>query len=442
MFVHSGIILLVIVAAFIIFKLTKFTTELSMFFSAIVAAFAHSLLLRLASEPRDIVPLIPIRHIVEGAFTYFDVCLIFLSATFFMALFRDSGGVAFIVRKIVTAFHAKRNLCLLFLTLVLLLPGAITGSGATTVLTVGALVSSVLSSMGIDETRRAGIIYMGAVMSAAAPPINLWAMMAAAGANMPYVGFAKPLLVLSLMGALFSTYWLAGKESKKLELEEALKMLPDVPSEQNWFRVGFPFVLLLALILAGRIWFFNVPVLGLPLLFMIASFSVILLSPKPLPIWQIARSTVHSLLPLVGIMVVVGVLIQVMALSGARGLISLLIVTLPLKMLYATLFFILPLSEGFLQYAVAPLIGVPLIMLFNMRGMDPIIALSAMAVMWPIGDCLPPTAIVGRATVIELDYKGRYYGDFVKACLIPMGFVALIGTLFLIFSTNLSFLEV
>ena len=62
--------------------------------------------------------------------------------------------------------------------------------------------------------------------------------------------------------------------------------------------------------------------------------------------------------------------------------------------------------------------------------------------MWPIGDCLPPTAIVRRATVIELDYNGRYYGDFVKACLIPMGFVAFIGTLFLIFSTNLSFLEV
>ena len=214
MFVHSGVFLFVMVESFVVFKLTNFTTVLYMFFSAIVAAFTHSLLLRLASEPRDIIPLIPIRHIVEGAFTYFDVCLIFLSATFFMALFRDSGGVAFIVRKIATAFHARRNLCLLFLTLVLLLPGAITGSGATTVLTVGALVSSVLSSMGIDETRRAGIIYMGAVMSAAAPPINLWAMMAAAGANMPYVGFAKPLLVLSLMGALFSTYWLAGKGSK------------------------------------------------------------------------------------------------------------------------------------------------------------------------------------------------------------------------------------
>ena len=74
--------------------------------------------------------------------------------------------------------------------------------------------------------------------------------------------------------------------------------------------------------------------------------------------------------------------------------------------------------EGFLQYAVAPLIGVPLIMLFNMRGMDPIIALSAMAVMWPIGDCFP-YRYCGPRHCYRADYKGRYYGDFVKACLIP-----------------------
>ena len=48
-------------------------------------------------------------------------------------------------------------------------------------------------------------------MSAAAPPINLWAMMAAAGANMPYVGFGAPLAILSVVGAVFSMFWLAGR---------------------------------------------------------------------------------------------------------------------------------------------------------------------------------------------------------------------------------------
>jgi len=73
-----------------------------------------------------------------------------------------------------------------------------------------------------------------------------------------------------------------------------------------------------------------------------------------------------------------------MALSGARGLISLGVVTLPLTVLFATLWLILPWSEGLVQYAAAPLLGIPLILLFNMKGLNPIIALSAMAVMWPL----------------------------------------------------------
>lgn len=114
--------------------------------------------------------------------------------------------------------------------------------------------------------------------------------------------------------------------------------------------------------------------------------------------------------------------------------------TLPMTTLFATLFFILPISEGILQYAVAPLVGVPLIMLFNMKGLNPIIALSAMAVLWPLGDCLPPTAVVGRAAVMELDYKGRYYKDFVAACFVPFIVIAVLCTLFLVFSKDLSFL--
>ena len=65
---------------------------------------------------------------------------------------------------------------------------------------------------------------------------------------------------------------------------------------------------------------------------------------------------------------------------------------------------------------------------------------SAMAVMWPLGDCLPPTAVVGRAVVMELDYKGRYYGEFLKACLVPAALISLLATLFLVFSKNLAFL--
>lgn len=426
MFVHAGIVLAVIVVTFIIANRLKLNTELSMFAAAIAGALVHGKGL-------------PIRHIVEGSFTYFDVCLIFITATFFINLLKEAGGVAFMVRRIVIKFYNHRYICLLLLTLVLLIPGALTGSGAATVLTVGTLVGTVLISLGISQTKTIAIIFLCASMSAAAPPINLWAMMAAAGSNMPYVGFMLPLLVLTVMGALISMFTL-GSKGKPVELEKLLTELPVPPEKMNWLRVSLPFIVLFGLIIASRIWPFQMPTLGLPLMFIISAIVVVLISPKKLPILEVASKTIRSLIPLIGIMIVVGILIQIMALTGARGLISLGVVTLPLWVLFSTLFLILPISEGLLQYAVAPLLGVPLILLFNMKGLDPIIVLSAMSVMWPLGDCLPPTAVVGRATVIELKYTGHYYKDFLKACLVPMACILVICTLFLIFSNQLKFL--
>ncbi|WP_417028787.1 C4-dicarboxylate ABC transporter [Cloacibacillus evryensis] len=430
MFAYAYTILAIIIVAFLVAKI-KLSTELSMLFATCVAALYHGV-----TYSGDV---FPVRHIVEGMFTYFDVCLTFITATFFMILVKESGGVAFIVRRIVARFREHRTVCLLLLTLVMLIPGALTGSGATSVLTVGALVGTVLAVMGVNETKRTAAIFLTAAMSAAAPPINLWAMMAAAGANMPYVGFTYPLGILSVFGALFSMFYLAWGGAS-LDGDKVLETLPEAPEKMGWLRVLLPFAVLAGLIIGGRVAPFSFPVVGLPLIFIISALAMIALSPVKLGVWKIATDTVRNLLPLVGIMVVVGALNQVMAMTGARGLLSLLIVTLPMTTLFATLFFILPISEGILQYAVAPLVGVPLIMLFNMKGLNPIIALSAMAVLWPLGDCLPPTAVVGRAAVMELDYKGRYYKDFVAACFVPFIVIAVLCTLFLVFSKDLSFL--
>jgi len=436
MFHHSLLILLVIVIGFAIAKRFKLSTELSMLVGTVAALVAHVILPK-GVDPRSPLPFVEIvRHLVEGAVTYYDVCLVFLTATFFMTLYKESGGVAYIVRQIVRTFHAHRIVCLILLCFVMLIPGAITGSGATTVLTVGALVGSVLMAMGVPEDRRVALIFILAAMSAACPPINLWAMMAAAGANMPYVGFALPLAFLSIAGALFATFYLAGR-GKPVDLEKALADLPEAPEKWNGLRAALPFVVLIGLILAGRIWPFSFPVVGLPLVFMISAAVVVLVSPIKLRLLEVASVTVKNLLGLVGIMIVVGMLNQTMTLTGARGLLSLAVVTLPIGVLFATLWLILPVSEGILQYAVAPLFGVPLIMLFNMLGLDPVIALASWAVMWLVGDCLPPTAVVGRAAVMELDYKGKYYGGFVKTALVPMLFILALCTVVMIFSKEI-----
>ena len=433
---HSLAVLIAIAVVFAVAKKLRVSTELSLLLGAVGAIIAH-VILPMGADPRSPLPFTEIiRHVVEGSFTYFDVCLTFLTATFFMTLFREAGGISYLVRAIVSRFYKRRTMLFLLLMVVMMVPGAVTGSGATTVLTVGGLVGTVLATMGVKEERRVALIFVLAAMSAACPPINLWAMMAAAGANMPYVGFTKPLLILTVVGALFATFYLPRGTKNDAAVEDVLKTLPEAPEGWNLLRAFLPFIVMIVLIVGARIVPAYWPVIGLPMIFTFSAAVVLLCSPKKVKIFETAVTTVQNLKELVGIMMVVGILNQIMTLTGARGLLSLAVVILPIWLLFAILWLILPVSEGVLQYAVAPLFGVPLIMLFNMLGYNPVVSLSCWAVMWPLGDCLPPTAVVGRAAVLELDYKGDYYKGFVKSAIVPMLVILALCTVMMIFNKS------
>lgn len=437
MFQHSLAVIAVIVVVFAVAKKMKANTEITLLLAALGALVAH-LILPMGVDERSVLPFTEIiRHLVEGTFNYFDVCMTFLTATFFMTLYKETGGVSYLVRQIVGRFYKRRVLCLLLLLVVMMVPGAVTGSGATTVLTVGGLVGSVLAAMGVKEDRRVALVFLLAAMSAACPPINLWTMMAAAGANMPYVGFTAPLALLSIAGALFATFYLTRGTKSDAHVDEVLSTLPEAPNGWNALRAFIPFIVMLVLILGARVIPAYWPVIGLPMIFMLSAAAVLLCAPKKVNVMEVAVTTVVNLKELVGIMVVVGILNQVLTLTGARGLISLGVVILPIGLLFAALWLILPVAEGVLQYAVAPLLGVPLIMLFNMKGYNAVIALAAWSVMWPVGDCLPPTAVVGRAAVMQLDYKGNYYKGFLKAALVPMLFILALCTVAMIFNNQL-----
>ncbi|MBM3310901.1 MAG: C4-dicarboxylate ABC transporter [Candidatus Aminicenantes bacterium] len=414
-------------AAFVAAKALKLSTELAMFVAALAGGLAGGAGL-------------PPRHIVEGAFTYLDISLIFITATLFMNLLKEAGGVAFAVRRILVRFHRRKVLLFVLLTFLLLVPGALTGAGSVTVLITGGAVAAVLGTMGIPRPRAAAIVFLIAGLSAAAPPVNLWAMLTAAGVNMPYVGFFLPLLVPCLVLAL-ATIFLLGRKAKPADLSTALDELPEAPAKMNWARVAAPFILFLALVLAGRVWPFDVPVLGLPLMFAASAALTVLISPRRIPVLEVSRRTVHQLLPLVGTLTCVGVLVQMMTLTGARGLIAVTVVTLPAAAVILTLFLTLPVSEAVLMWGAAPVLGVPLVLLFNTMNLDPIVALAGMSVIWPLGDALPPTAIIGRLTVETVGME-EPYRKFLRLCLVPTVLIIAAGTLMVVFSKKLSFLTV
>ncbi|MGA2587387.1 MAG: C4-dicarboxylate ABC transporter [Candidatus Aminicenantales bacterium] len=423
----ATIILAAMVAAYIVAKIFKISTELSMLGAALVGGLVGG-------------AGIPARHIAEGAFTYLDICLIFITATLFMNLLKESGGVAFVIRRILRRFHRRKFLLFVMLAVLMLIPGMLTGAGSVTVLIVGGMVATVLGYMGIPKPKAAAIVFVIAGLSAAAPPVSLWAMLTAAGVNMPYVGFFLPLMIPCLLLALL-TIFILGWKSKPADLASALKELPEPPAGMNWLKIAIPFLGFFALIIAGRVWPFDFPIMGLPLMFACSAVFTLVLSPVKIDVLEVSRKTIHQLLPLIGTLTCAGILVQIMTLTGVRGLISVTVVTLPVMIVILTLFLTLPVSESVLMWGAAPVLGVPLVLLFNHINLNPIIALAGMSVIWPLGDALPPTAIIGRLTVETVGMKEKYTA-FLKYCIVPAILIIIVGTLMVVFSKKLAFLTV
>jgi CitMHS family citrate-Mg2+:H+ or citrate-Ca2+:H+ symporter len=181
------------------------------------------------------------------------------------------------------------------------------------------------------------------------------------------------------------------------------------------------------------------PILGLPLEFVIVALISLLVSPKRINILVLSRETVKQLLPLIATMVIVGILQQIMTATGVRGLISFSVISIPLILLFISLAVIIPVSEGILTYGAAAVLGIPLIWYFDSIGLHATVAIAGLSLLWPLGDGLPPTALIGRISVMVSEYKGSYW-SFLKNTWIPWLVITLVGILMVVFSARLAFL--
>ena len=224
-----------------------------------------------------------------------------------------------------------------------------------------------------------------------------------------------------------------------MDLDAALKDMPEVPAKMSWRRVLLPFLVFLGLLVTSRIWPFSLPILGLPREFTIAALVALLVSPKKIKILALSRDTMKRLLPLLATIVVVGMLQQIMTATGVRGLISFAVISIPLILLFILLAVIIPVSEGVLTYGGAAIIGIPLIWFLDSIGLHATVAIAGLSLLWPLGDGLPPTALIGRLSVMVSDYKDSYW-TFLKNTWVPWLVITIVGILMVIFSARLEFL--
>lgn len=313
MYLETTIVAIVMVATFAIASWKLKSPEISMVITAIVGALVGGFGF-------------PSRLLVEGMFTYFDVGLVFLTASIFINIYSETGAMNTLVRWIVKRFYDRKWFMLVLLGILLIIPGALTGAGSVSIFVVGGLVASVMNYMGFSKKRVAAFIYLFAMLAAVAPPINLWAMLMAAQANMPYVGFNVVLLVPIAIIALFTILYTGfSKTPSRKSKEEILKELPEPPAGMNWGKILLPFAALIVIILLMQYAAFNIPVIGLPLTFLICAFVAVMMDRDRLKIlrwYGVMVKTVDQVFPLLATVISVGVLVNIMTATGVKGLLA------------------------------------------------------------------------------------------------------------------------
>ncbi|MGZ5497468.1 MAG: C4-dicarboxylate ABC transporter, partial [Candidatus Aminicenantales bacterium] len=258
-----------------------------------------------------------------------------------------------------------------------------------------------------------------------------------AGTAIPYVGFEFTLGIPVLLLGTFTILVLGWKKDTGTMSGNA--DLPLTAPGMTWWRVTIPFAVFFGMVVAYRIWPFSTPIFGLSLEFTVAGAAALLLSPKRIAFLTLARDTAKRLLPLLATMVAVGMLQQIMTATGVRGLLSFAVISTPLVLLFFLLPIIIPFSEGILTYGGAAIIGIPLIWFLDSIGFHATVVIAGLSLLWPLGDGLPPTALIGRLSTMVSGYEGSYK-DFLKATWLPWLAVTAVAMSMIIFSSKLAFL--
>ncbi|MGN1190883.1 MAG: Na+/H+ antiporter NhaC family protein [Candidatus Ornithospirochaeta sp.] len=418
------ILLIVMIAAFVLSSIKLKSPDISMVVAAVVIAIVGTFMFPDLGNPT--------RYLVEGLFVNLDLAMLFIAASLFVNIYAHSGAISTITRGIVEKINNKW-LLMSIMGVLMLIPGALTGAGSVSIFVLGGIVDTVLESLGINKRKRTVFIFFFAIMSAAAPPINLWTMLMTAQANMPYVGFTWLLLVPILIASAICIVFI-GWGAKPVDKEEVLKKIPEKTEGMTWWRILLPVATIVALFLVSLYLPWNIPVLGLPLMFVISALVAFLCNPVKTTGKQwlgILDGTMEQVFPLVANVLSIGVLQSAMAATGVRGLIGSTCVGLPLALIYSLILIVGPICQGCFNYGCSVVLGGPLIFMFNTMGMDVTVICAALSLIFPIGDCLPPSRIVGRLACEETGYTDSYMG-FLKTALVPILAIGLIAVLMIV----------
>lgn len=376
---------------------------------------------------------LPIRHLVEGTFSYIDTILVITTAMVFMKIVEKSGALNAISASIIEKFHKRPAFLLCLIMLVIMFPGMITGSSTAAVLSSGYIVAPVLIIMGIPKIETAAILAMGGILGMIAPPVNVPAMIIGGGIDIPYVGFELPLALLTFPLAIIIVLFLGLKFVENMDYELIKEQLDFSARDEYGKKLYIPIIVAIVLMVVNKV-VPSIPDLGMPLVFVIASICG-MFTGKKVKVSEVLEDSIGNVLPVLGILMGVGMFIQIMTLTGVRGLIVTNCLRLPNSLRYIAMAISIPVFGAVSSFGSASVLGVPFTLAFMAK--DTIITVASISLIASLGDMMPPTALSGifAAKVVGLEDD---YLPVLKKSLIPCLLIVIWAILFIILANNLA----
>jgi hypothetical protein len=258
-------------------------------------------------------------------------------------------------------------------------------------------------------------------------------MLLADGVNMPWTGVAKTLLALAVPLAASAIAWFATGCGPTLRQRPS-----EGPVDPNWgdFTVGvLPLLLMVAIWLSVRLFPTLIVDPASPLILVVGGLAMLGRIPRGSLGGVIRATFTGTPLALAAALVAIGIVVQVMTLTGVRGWLVISTMTLGSPLIYPGLLLGMPLLGGALtSMVVADVMGVPAAFWFI--GQDMIVNVAALSAIASLAEFVPPTSIAAALACYVVG--GGTVGQVARRSWPPMALLAGLGVLMLLFAPQIS----
>ncbi len=393
---------IIMIAVFIVLMLLfKVPSGLSLMASAVVGLILSTIFSHTSFE---------LRYLVEGTFGYFDTILTITTAMVFMGALQASGALEYISAVLVKTFRKFPSILLIAFIIIIMFPAMVTGSSLASAISAGALVAPIMIKWGIPKAKTGAIVALGSILGMVAPPVNVPAMVICDVVDIAFTNFTLPLLLLSIPVAVFGVLLLGRKYVKPIAEEDISKVVnTDILKELN-VTCCIPLFTLIILIVLEMIFPRIFGSLAMPGMFVISTI-IAFFTGRRLPFWKKGRKLleeedgekIESVIDVVregikksfgamGLLMGVGMFMEVIALNGVRSYFVTNAMMLPAALRYVSMALTLPIFGGISAFGSASILGGPFVMAMY-TSYTSVTLTCGFSLLAATGEFLPPTAM-------------------------------------------------